>query len=373
MSRPFGRIEPWLLEASARLSKNELRVLLELLFRAGASRSCWPSQAKIAADLGEPGATGERKVREALRGLEAKGFLSVRRTQRTNVYLLAQPAEIPPVGARPQPAEIPPVQPAENPPPQPAENSPVRPAENPPTEQNRNREEDRSGNRAKPETLELELPKEPDGVERLFALWQEATGRKRSRLDAERRKWLERGIKTWGFPTASEIVAGVAFDEFAMGTAEPERYQGRPKSFNEPRHLFAKAERSEYFLALARDRADGGEELDAGDLRERFLDLFLGFVSEAERTPAVASVEDCKLDPKPRAWRELRGTRVPVWEIADLDHFAVNFAATRWAAKELSSVRGAEFLTRPELESAKADFAHCLARASERSGNGGER
>jgi hypothetical protein len=368
---PFGRLEPWILAESVNLTKNELRVLLALVYRAGSSGSAWPSQAQIAEDIGEPpGETGIRKVRAAIAGLESREILSVSRSRGGNRYAIetgrkptSRTGEKPtsPTGRKPTAGRKPTGPTGRKP--------PSEPVGNLPPEQIKEQNKEQIKGCSAPELPGIEPaigPKGPGEIERAFQAWAEATGKTRARLDTERKRWIERGIREYGVETAIEILRGIARDDFAMGRAAPERYRGTPRAYNEPRHAFRSADRAEHFLSLERasESSTGRERaIDASDLRGRFMDSYLAAISEIENASVRREPFGGSIRPEPAGFREAGGERVPWWGIADLDHYAANLAAVRRAGKALEGLSGAEFLLRPELESAKVDLAEALNRA----------
>lgn len=77
-----------------------------------------------------------------------------------------------------------------------------------------------------------------DVVSRLFALWQQVTGHADARLDAARRKLLERAVKTYGVPMCEEAIRGVGRSEFHMGRNEQERrYDDLSLIFRDAKHV----------------------------------------------------------------------------------------------------------------------------------------
>ncbi len=81
--RGFGQIYRALWRANE-MTLHERAVLANILERVGQNANAWPGQATIADDLG----VSERTVRDAIRGLQDRGFLEVKRRGQglTNTY-----------------------------------------------------------------------------------------------------------------------------------------------------------------------------------------------------------------------------------------------------------------------------------------------
>ena len=303
---------------SAKLTRTEIRVLLALALRANSTTwSCWPSQTTIAADIGEPNpeSTGRDKVSVAIGGLRRKGIIeTAKRTGRGSLsYTVIQGKqgilEKPGIPEKPSMSskEIQGGDPGKS-----KEGIPEKPSTEQVMEQETEKEKEQVTNQ---ELFGIDDIKDtkPDPVLALFKIWQESTGKLRTKLDAERRKWIKHGIKEWGQERATQALRGLAKDDFAMGDND------RSTAYNEPRHVFSKAERAEHFMGLAVEPVKSGLNVD--QLMAEWMSLYLAAMDRIWETPSVDG------------WVEFRGTKTE-W-IADvyLMQHRINHSAAILAGK----------------------------------------
>jgi len=265
------------LRASDGLTRNEGRVFFALAIRCNDHGVCWPSQMTIAVDLGfdDPDKMGRKKVQTAIKGLKAKGVLETKKRPGGRSITYHIKSDLPESGGIPENRGIPESGGMTSP--ETGGSPPRIQGDDLPesggiegTRTNKETKEKQKGSEAeKQPDLGLGVPNttKPDQVQALFQVWQEATGKAKTKLDTERRKWIKRGIKDWGADAAGLALRGMALDPFAMGDND------RHTPYNEPRHCFAKAERAEHFITLAAAPIKSGLNVD--QLQSEWMELYM--------------------------------------------------------------------------------------------------
>lgn len=240
---------------STDLTRTELATLFAIGLRArfeGGAWIAWPSQGRLAVDIGLPKA-GRNQIQRAIASLRSKALLESDATDGRLTYqvTIAPPSaqEDPTAGG--DPAQLMEASPPPDGPPSPPPDGDlphlggtiiIKEQEE---EQLTNIEAPRA---ASVEQLEIE-PTAPSKsridtlTESLFEYWKSETNRPRSKLDKTRRRDLKTAIHEYGFEKCKQAISGMAKDDFAMGV-------GKDRKYNEPKHCFSKAERFEHFLSL---------------------------------------------------------------------------------------------------------------------------